>query len=205
VLHLRLICNNYGDYANECAKEDRHKKGAEEGGVGLHVEDSDSYEDIDDIDDFAFLNLDLARIDPYEDSCGDNALFEEDRGYMCVNKVDVSDEHTFHQSKAHVNPDWIHLDNQSTTDIFCNKAILSNIREPGKSISIHCNAGTIRVSQVGMLKKYGEVWYNEFDIANILYMSKVKDTYPVNYDSISGTKFIVVQPTNEVVFDQSPA
>jgi hypothetical protein len=124
----------------------------------LHVED-DSYEYIDK---FAFLNLDLALVDTYEDSCdscGNDASFEEDHDYAFVNNVDVSDKYMFHQSKAHVNPDWILIDNQSTPDIFCNKALLSNIRESDKSILIHRNAGKRLVSQVGTLKNYREVWY----------------------------------------------
>jgi hypothetical protein len=86
---------------------------------------------------------------------------------------------------------------------FCNKALLANIIDSKKSIMIHCNAGTRCYSQVGTLNKYGEVWYNEFAIANILSLLKVKENYPVKYDSISGNKFIAVQPTKEVNFEQS--
>jgi hypothetical protein len=95
-------CKNYGQYDNECAEEFRLKKGnAKEGVIGLHVEHSDSYGDIDEC---AFLNIDLALVEPYEDRCGDATLFEVDRDYAFVNKVYVSDEYKFHQSKAHVNP-----------------------------------------------------------------------------------------------------
>lgn len=55
------------------------------------------------------------------------------------------DEFTFHQSQKCVNPKWILLDNQSTTDIFCNPALLTDFRDAGKSINIHCNAGTHKV------------------------------------------------------------
>jgi hypothetical protein len=47
------------------------------------------------------------------------------------------------------------------------------------------------------------VQYNEFAIANIISMSKTKEHYPVEYDSTSGTKIVVVHPTKEVIFEQS--
>jgi hypothetical protein len=189
-------CNKLGHYANECTEEDRRKKGnTEEGVVGPHLED-----DYEDIDEFAFLNVNVGLEHGHDTS----TTFDDVRDYVFVNNVDVSDEYTFHQSKAHVNPYWILLDNQSTTDIFCNKALLRNIRDSNKSILIHCNAGTRCVSQVGTLKNYGEVWYNEFVIANNLSLSKMKERYPVKYDSTCGNTFVIVQPTKEVIFEQSP-
>jgi hypothetical protein len=51
----------------------------------LHVE-YDSYKVIEE---FSFLNLDLALMETYEDSCDDDASFKEDREYASINKVDV--------------------------------------------------------------------------------------------------------------------
>jgi hypothetical protein len=56
---------------------------------------------------------------------------------------------------------------------------------------------------VGTLKNYGEDCYNEFSIANTLFLSKVKEWYPVKYDSTNGNKFMVMKTTNEVISEWS--
>jgi hypothetical protein len=89
---------------------------------------------------------------------------------------DSTGEFSFHQEKSkYANPRWILLDSQSTADIFCNPTLMTNIRDAGKSIKLHCNAGTSIVTQVGMLKSHGEVWFSSNTIANILSLAKVKE------------------------------
>ena len=38
---------------------------------------------------------------------------------------------------------WILLDNQSTTDIFCEKNILKNIRKVDETLKLHSNGGIL--------------------------------------------------------------
>jgi hypothetical protein len=102
-----------------------------------------------------------------------------------------------------VNPNLILLNSQSTADIFCNPNVLTNIRNAGKSTKVDCNTGTSIITQKGTLTNYGEVCYNAKGIANILSLAKVKQKYPVRYDSDNGNQFIVVQPKKQVVFQQS--
>jgi hypothetical protein len=98
----------------------------------------------------------------------------------------VYDEFMFHQSHLRVDKNWIILDNCSTTDIFCNRKILSNIRDADTTLKIHCNAGSKVIRKVGTLHNYGMVWYSKDAISNILSLAQVEDRFPVKYDFING-------------------
>jgi hypothetical protein len=114
---------------------------------------------------------------------------------------DSTCEFSFHLGGSkYVNPNWILLDSHSTAYIFCNPKLLTHIRNAGKSIKLHCNAGTSIITQKGTRQKYGEVWYNAKGITNILSLAKVKHKYSVRYDSDDGNQFVVVQPKKQVVF-----
>ena len=90
-----------------------------------------------------------------------------------------------------VSRNWVLLDNQSTVDVFQNKDLLTNVRDSGRVLRIHCNAGIASTTLVGDLPGYGEVWLYENGIANILSLSRVKEKYHITYDSHGGNKFIV--------------
>jgi hypothetical protein len=118
-------------------------------------------------------------------------------------KYDSYKELSFHQTQRHVNPNWILLDMGSTSDICCNRKLVSSICLSSGSLKAHCNAGTKVVRYVATLRSYGTVWFNEDGIANILSMSLVKKKFPVRYDSASGDQFIVSKPDKDVIFSAS--
>ena len=60
----------------------------------------------------------------------------------------LSEGMTFHQEEQVLTKSWILLDNQSTVDVFCNRRLLTNVREIDKVMNIRCNAGVTRTNMV---------------------------------------------------------
>jgi hypothetical protein len=99
---------------------------------------------------------------------------------------------------------WVLLDNQSTVDVFSNRAMFRSVRRNTKVLRIHCNAGAVELDHVGDLSGYGTVWYNPGGMANILSLAKVKEKHRVTFDSTNGNEFHVHKPDGIIrVFQQS--
>ena len=100
---------------------------------------------------------------------------------------------------------WLLLDNQSIDEIFSNTWIAKYIRHSwGRYIAIHCNYGKRRVMREETIKVYGTVWYDKMAIINILYFRKIREKYPVRYDT-KGDWFVVVEMDRKILFRQSAA
>jgi hypothetical protein len=125
---------------------------------------------------------------------GAEAATEALQQLILANPTEVYDSYEelyVHQSQRHVNPNWILFDTGSTSDIFCNRKLVTDIRLSRGSLKVHCNAGTKVVHHVAILRNYVTMWLNEDGIANIMSMSLVRKKFPVRYDSVAGDQFIV--------------
>ena len=100
--------------------------------------------------------------------------------------------------------DWVLLDSQSTTDAFSNPDLLKNIREVQGSLTIHTQAGKTVTKLKGTLPGYGDVWFCEKGIANILSLANVAKTRSVKYNSVNGNQFEVTKNDgSKTIFRQS--
>jgi hypothetical protein len=80
---------------------------------------------------------------------------------------------------------WLLIDSCSTTDIFANKLLLTNVHDAPTPIWVRCNAGRIQLKQQGYFGNYPQhpVWYNPKGVANILSLANVTKHYRVTMDS----------------------
>ena len=79
---------------------------------------------------------------------------------------------------------WLLLDSCSTVNMISDATLLRNIHTAETPIPVHCNAGTITLTEKGTLGDFPEpVWYNPKGIANILSLYSVQTHYRVTMDT----------------------
>jgi hypothetical protein len=119
---------------------------------------------------------------------------------MNKGSIDSSVTHsTCLSDEGHVNilKWWILLNNCATLNLFCNRKLVVHIRPSKNKMTIHCNAGVTTTNLIADLPGFGEVWFSEHAIANILSLSKVKEKYRVTFDSNNGNLFVVHKPSGQ--------
>ena len=92
------------------------------------------------------------------------------------------------------------IDNHSTCDISYNSKLLSNIHKTPKTVQVIGNCGSITTNRHGHFKNYGDVWFDERAIANILCLNNMKKKYRVTYDSAKNGTFTVHKPDAQLHF-----
>eukprot|EP00588_Corethron_pennatum_P021726 CAMPEP_0194330290 /NCGR_PEP_ID=MMETSP0171-20130528/51403_1 /TAXON_ID=218684 /ORGANISM="Corethron pennatum, Strain L29A3" /LENGTH=612 /DNA_ID=CAMNT_0039091343 /DNA_START=237 /DNA_END=2075 /DNA_ORIENTATION=+ len=106
---------------------------------------------------------------------------------------------------------WTLLDSESSINMFKNEDLVENIRVIDKTATVHCNAGVRSTNRIADYSPggnyFGDVWFDDKAIANILSLSKVKELFRVTYDSGGGrypNTMVVHLPTTKMFFKESP-
>ena len=76
---------------------------------------------------------------------------------IALNTSSVTTTICLNQHTGSIPKTWILLDNCSTTDMFCEKSMLTNIRPVNRICRIISNTGSLKTNLVGGLKGYGVV------------------------------------------------
>jgi hypothetical protein len=99
--------------------------------------------------------------------------------------LNVLEDFTFHQNvtRTGIPSSWILLDSQSTVSVFNNARLLSNIRPSPRKLRVLTNGGTQTSTQMGTVTNFGDIWYNEASLADILSMAAVRKVCRITMDT----------------------
>lgn len=68
--------------------------------------------------------------------------------------------------------------------LFCNRRLVSNVRESKEPLTLQSNGGSMDVHQIADIgENHPHVWFSTTAITNILSLKEVIKTYRVSYDS----------------------
>ena len=81
-------------------------------------------------------------------------------------------------------PKWLLMDSCSTVHLICDKELLTNVHDVKQDITVHCNVGAIKLTQMGYLGDFPTpVWYHPQGIANIMSMDDVATQFQMTLNS----------------------
>ena len=86
------------------------------------------------------------------------------------------------------------IDSGASTDLFCRKDKLQNVRKASTPVTLTTNAGTITVDEEGDYPGYGVVPVHEDAVTNIFALAKLAKKFRVTYDSAKEDVILVHTP-----------
>jgi len=88
----------------------------------------------------------------------------------------------FYQSENMKN--WILLDNESTTSIFCNRSFVTDIKQEEQPVNISTNGGGLSTNLTATVPGFpSRVWYDPKAMTNIFAFHEMEKYYRITYDS----------------------
>ena len=91
------------------------------------------------------------------------------------------------------------LDNQSMVNIFCNHKLVMKVWMTQDLMTMKGNGSMLTTNKKAHLKNYGDVWFDERAIMNILSLKNVKKKYRITYDSEGEGAFLVHKPDGQIL------
>ena len=88
----------------------------------------------------------------------------------------------FHQGDEDMR-NIILLDNQSTATVFCNEAMVENIRERNDTLHLSTNGGVLVSNLKANIPGWGVAWFNPTAVTNIFSFAEMKDRYKIDYSN----------------------
>ena len=87
---------------------------------------------------------------------------------------------------------WILLDSCSSANLISDRALLHNVHQAARPLVVHCNAGTVTLTEQGYFGSYPEpVWYNPSGLANIMSLNNISKYYQLTMDTMSDAAILL--------------
>ena len=87
---------------------------------------------------------------------------------------------------------WILLDSCSSANLILDKTLLHNVHQAARPLVVHCNAGSMTLTEQGYFGSYPEpVWYNPSGLANIMSLNNVSKYYQLTMDTMSDAAILL--------------